>query len=231
MFSGTGLMERPCLARSRSVGAPPLSKAVRSNNFRKWVQNAMALAAQEHAPEKAANDQVARLEKDVQAQVAVVERIGNRVIEVGASDFLREKLRAEEAKLRDLRNALAKAGVPKNAVQVPEVTLDQVLAVLDHVEKVTEKSPARAREVLAGVIEPVTLNPTTNGYEVSLTLKNETAVLAGGRALLSDGCGGLQLPQSIPTAPACSWFLPTRRSTTCAAPRPASTRAPPKRPC
>jgi hypothetical protein len=69
----------------------------------------MALATRRHAKEKAANDAVIRLEKDVQAQAAAVERIGNRLIEVGASDFLKERLRGEEAKLRDLRHALAKA--------------------------------------------------------------------------------------------------------------------------
>jgi hypothetical protein len=69
----------------------------------------MALATRRHAQEKAANDAVTRLEKDVQAQAAAVDRIGNRLIEVGASDFLKERLRGEEAKLRDLRHALAKA--------------------------------------------------------------------------------------------------------------------------
>jgi hypothetical protein len=37
-----------------------------------------------------------RLEKEVQAQAAQVERIGNRLIEMGASDFLKARLRTEE---------------------------------------------------------------------------------------------------------------------------------------
>jgi hypothetical protein len=86
---------------------------VRSKDFKKWVQDAMALVAREHAKRKSANDEVARMEKAVHAA----------------------------------------------------------------------KSPARAREVLAGVIEPAVLTPGPDGYEVALTLKNETAALAGGRSL------------------------------------------------
>jgi hypothetical protein len=150
----------------------------------------MALATRRHAQEKAANDAVTRLEKDVQAQAAAVDRIGNRLIEVGASDFLKERLRGEEAKLRDLRHALAKASIPKDAAPARKVSLEQVLAVLEQVEKVAAKNPGRAREVLAGVMDPVVLTPTAEGYEASLTLRNETAALAGGHTLLSDGCGG-----------------------------------------
>ncbi len=115
---------------------------------------------------------------------------GDRLIEVGASDFLKERLRAEETKLRELRHALALASVPRSATPAPQVSLDQVLAVLRQIETVAAKSPARAREVLAGVIEPATLTPGPDGYEIALTLKNETAAIAGGRTLLSDGCGG-----------------------------------------
>ena len=49
---------------------------------------------------------------------------------------------------------------------------------------------ARAREVLASVIEPVVMKPTPEGYEVSLTFRNETAALAGGRTLLLASCRG-----------------------------------------
>ncbi len=167
-----------------------LSSAVRSKDFKNWVRDSMALAARQHSKNKAANDAVARLEKDVQTQTAAVERIGNRLIEVGASDFLKERLRAEEAKLRDLRHALAKASIPKQAAPARKVSLDQVLAVLQQVERVAAKSPARAREVLASVMDPVVLTPTPEGYEASLTLRNETAALAGGRTLLSESCGG-----------------------------------------
>lgn len=132
-----------------------LSKAVRSKDFKKWVQNAMALAAQEHAREKAANNQEVRLEREIKDQEAKIQKVGQALIDSPDSDFLHRALRAEEGKLRDLRHALAKASVPKNPAPVPEVTLDQVLSVLDQVEKVAAKSPARVREVLAGVIEPV----------------------------------------------------------------------------
>lgn len=146
----------------------------------------------EHTKQKAANDAVTRLEREVQQQAATVEKVGLRVIEVGASDFLRERLRAEEAKLRDLRHALAKASAPKSPAPTAKVDLSQVLALVAQVEKVAAKSPSRAREVLAGVLEPVTLTPSAEGYEVSLTLRNETAALAGGQTLLWESCGGPQ---------------------------------------
>jgi site-specific DNA recombinase len=167
-----------------------LSKAVKSQEFKKWVQDSMTLAARAHEREKAEGDKVSRLEKDVEAQAAIVAKVGDRLIEVGASDFLKERLRAEETKLRELRHALALASVPRSATPAPQVSLDQVLAVLRQIETVAAKSPARAREVLAGVIEPATLTPGPDGYEIALTLKNETAAIAGGRTLLSDGCGG-----------------------------------------
>ena len=35
----------------------------------------------------------------------MVAKVGDRLIEVGASDFLKERLRAKETKLRELRHA------------------------------------------------------------------------------------------------------------------------------
>jgi hypothetical protein len=136
-----------------------LSDAVRTKEFKAWVQGAMTLAAREHAKDKAENDAAVRLEKDVQTQAALVEKIGNRLIEAGASDFLTARLRAEEIKLRELRHALAKASLPKRATPVTKLDLEVVLALLKNVEKIAEKDPARAREVLATVIEPATLTP------------------------------------------------------------------------
>ena len=65
-----------------------------------------------------------------------------------------------------------------------------MLAVLQKIETIAKASPSRAREVLAGVIEPATLTPGPDGYEISLVTKNETAAIAGGRTLLWVGCGG-----------------------------------------
>jgi hypothetical protein len=57
-----------------------------------------------------------------------------------------------------------------------------------------------ARE--GAVLAEVTLEPEV--ASTSLTLKNETAALAGGRSLLSESCGGAQRGES---APLCSWVL------------------------
>jgi hypothetical protein len=59
--------------------------------------------------------------------------------------------------------------VSNDAAPARKVSLEQVLAVLEQVEKVAAKNPGRAREVLAGVMDPVVLTPTPEGYEASLT--------------------------------------------------------------
>ena len=87
-----------------------------------------------------------------------------------------------------------------------------MLAVLEQVEKVAEKSPGRAPRGAGGREDPVTLTTAPEGYEVSLTLRNETAALAGGRSLFSDGCGG-PMDQFSPTEKA----LYTRRINPCGA--------------
>jgi hypothetical protein len=103
--------------------------------------------------------------------------------------------------------------VPQGTAPAPKVSPDQVLALLAQVEKVAERSPAQAREVLASVIEPVTLTPKPEGYEVSLTLRNETAALASGRTPLSESCGGAQEVWESPAPGPLSLFLPRLRGT------------------
>jgi hypothetical protein len=77
-------MKKPQKAKALFAGIVEsiLVHALRSKDFKRWVQESMALAARQHSKAKAANDAVIRLEKDVQAQAAAVERIGNRLIEV-----------------------------------------------------------------------------------------------------------------------------------------------------
>lgn len=167
-----------------------VDEAVRSRPFKRWVADAAALAARQHARQREENDAVARLERDVTAQAATVEKIGNRLIEVGASDFLKDRLRAEEAKLRDLRHLLAKASIPRRPAAPPELSLDQVLAIVKRIDSIADAEPARAREALAALIEPATLTPGPEGYAIALTLKNEAAAIAGGRSMLEQSCGG-----------------------------------------
>lgn len=58
-----------------------------------------------------------------------------------------------------------------------------MLAIVGQIDKIAAKDPARAREVLAGVIELAILTPGPDGYEIALTLNDETAALASGRTI------------------------------------------------
>lgn len=55
-----------------------------------------------------------------------------------------------------------------------------------------DHDPEEARRVLAGVVEGIVLRATEDGYVAEVTLKNETAAIAGGRVLEKVSCGGAQ---------------------------------------
>ena len=133
-----------------------------------------------------------KLEAAVRAQEARVEKVASTLLDVGASEFLTAKLRQEEEKLRDARQALAAAATPKRVARaMPTVTVEQVLAVLDDVERISRDAPRQARDVLATVIEPVILVPTSEGYEAESRFQSRTAALASGRPVFDVvGCGG-----------------------------------------
>jgi hypothetical protein len=50
--------------------------------------------------------------------------------------------------------------------------------------------PEEARRVLADVVESVVLRLWEDGYVAVVTMKNETAAIAGGRVLTKVSCGG-----------------------------------------
>jgi gamma-glutamyl:cysteine ligase YbdK (ATP-grasp superfamily) len=63
-----------------------------------------------------------------------------------------------------VRQAIAAAATPKRAARaLPKITIEQVLAVLEDVERIGREAPRQARDVLATAIEPVILNPHTGG--------------------------------------------------------------------
>ena len=169
-----------------------IDEFVRSPSFTNWVADAMRVA--ESAQAKTDDGGLGKLEAAVRAQEARVERVADTLLEVGASDFLKAKLRHEEDKLRDARQTLA-ATIPKRAARsLPKITIEQVLAVLEDVDRIARDAPRRAREVLATVIEPVVLMPTPDGYEAEIRLKSRTAALASGRPVFDEvGCGAMLL--------------------------------------
>jgi hypothetical protein len=73
--------------------------------------------------------------------------------EVGHSDTLAAKLRAEEAKLLEAREALARASVPASPPPLPRAySTAAVLAVLDHSAEAASKKPQKAKALLRAVV-------------------------------------------------------------------------------
>jgi site-specific DNA recombinase len=108
---------------------------VRSPSFAEWVQDAMRTAEESEA--ESDDGGLRRLEAAVRAQEARVEKVASTLLDVGASDFLKGKLRQEEEKLREARQALAASLAPKRAARpLPKITIEQVLAVLEDVERI-----------------------------------------------------------------------------------------------
>ena len=68
--------------------------------------------------------------------------------------------------------------------------MSRVAAVMRNLAAVAAKDPEEARRVLADVVESVVLRLSPDGYVAEVTLKNETAAIAGGRVLGNTGCGG-----------------------------------------
>lgn len=167
-----------------------LMEFVQSSDFTAWVED--AIRATEEAQTQPDDGGLRRLEVAVRTQEARVEKVASTLLEVGASEFLKAKLRQEEEKLREMRQALVTAATPKRVARpLPKITVHQVLAVLDDVGRIASEAPRQARDVLATVIEPVVLRPTPEGYEAEIRLRSRTAALASGRPVFDAvGCGG-----------------------------------------
>ena len=109
--------------------------------------------------------------------------------------------------MRGLRQQLA-ATVQRQPAPGEKLDVVRVVAVMRNLADVAASDPIEARRVMAEVVESVVLRFTDDGSEAEVTLKNETATIAGGRlGAESDGCGGPQHRQSAPRAPTCSWVL------------------------
>ncbi len=57
---------------------------------------------------------------------------------------------------------------------------------------VADSNHEEARRVLADVVESIVLHPGPDGYDAEVTLKNETAAIAGGRLLERRSCWGVR---------------------------------------
>jgi hypothetical protein len=117
---------------------------------------------------------------------------GVGVFRMEVSEELMSRLRTAEEKLRELRRRLADASTP-TAQRVP-VDLRQAAQAFQDIEQLVQVDPAAARARLSKYLEPVVMTPApdetgTVSYTFDITLRNETATLAGGRVQPLGECG------------------------------------------
>jgi hypothetical protein len=164
-----------------------LIEYVESGAFEAWLDE--VVRAEEATRRSGKSSEVAELEADLRKQEGRVEKVGRALLEVGASDYLKAALRQEEEKLRGLRQKLA-AAVQRQPAPELKLDVESVAAVMRNLSEVASSDPLEARRVMAEVVASVVLRFTADGPEAEVTLRNETAALAGGRVLAKTGCGG-----------------------------------------
>jgi site-specific DNA recombinase len=166
---------------------------LQSDDFRRWVEAGRRRTQEAQATALRTNDQVAAMEAEVKAQERKVERLLDALVgdDLKDSDGVKRRLKAEEAKLVEMRGkltALARSGKPK---QLPAINVEALIADLRSLRTLTEKEPAAARDALHRVVESVVLKPVGDEYEATLAFRNRTAAIAGGRSVGDKvSCGG-----------------------------------------
>ncbi|WP_243336665.1 recombinase family protein [Anaeromyxobacter soli] len=164
---------------------------LQSDDFRTWVEAGRRRAQEAQSAAVRANDHVAALEAEVKAQERKVDRLLDALLgDLKGSEGVNKRLKAEEAKLVEMRGkltALARTGRPR---QPPVISIDALVADLRSLGTLTEKDPTAARDALHRVVESVTLKPVGDEYEATLAFRNTTAAIAGGRVGAKGSCGG-----------------------------------------
>jgi site-specific DNA recombinase len=163
---------------------------LQSNEFREWVEAGRRRAQEAQERALRADDPTAAMAAEVTAQEKKVERLLDTIMNLGVSEATTRRLKAEEAKLIELRGkltALARSAKPK---KLPAIDVEDLIRDLRSLRTLSEKDPAAARESLQRVVESVVLKPVGNEYEATLALRNYTAAIAGGRVGDKSGCGG-----------------------------------------
>ncbi len=163
---------------------------LQSDQFRRWAEAGHRRAQEAQARAVQADDRVAAMESEVATQNRKVERLLDTIMSVGFSEVLSKRVKAEEAKLVEMRGkltALTRSGRPKAP---PVINVDTLIADLRSLRTLREKDPAAARDALHRVVESVVLEPVGDEYEATLAFRNSTAAIAGGRVGDNYSCGG-----------------------------------------
>jgi hypothetical protein len=168
-------------------GRPRAFPCVESGQFEAWL--AEAIRGEEAARNGDKSPAVREAEDAVRKQQARVEKVGRLLLDNEGSEYLGATLKQEEERLRVLRQKLA-AALKTQATPTEKIDVSRVAAVMRDLAAVAATDPEEARRVLADVVESVVLRLSPEGYMAEVTLKIETAAIAGGRVLDKTGCGG-----------------------------------------
>jgi hypothetical protein len=194
--------------RANAAVLQGLVEYVESGRFHAWLVEAIREEEAANGGDK--SPAVQEAEDAVRKQQAKAEKVGRLLLDNEGSEYLGATLKQEEEQLRILRQKFA-AALKTQVTPTEKIDVSRVAAVMNDLAAVAGTDPEAARRVLADVVETVVLKLSDEGYVAEVTLKNETAAIAGGRVLEKTGCGGLQLPSESPAPGPISFFMPRLR--------------------
>ncbi len=151
-------------ANALTIGEARLTDAVvaalrsyfASPEYERWL--AQAYEGNQRARARAArrDDEIALLEAEVRSAYARIEKVTEALARIGYSEPLAAKLRAEEAKLLNAREALAGAApATKPAAPPPSYSRAAVLAVVENLASAVLAKPQKGKALLQAVVEGI----------------------------------------------------------------------------
>lgn len=191
-------------ANKLTIGETRLTEAVMaalkvhfaSPGYLTWLEESYSATQRARARAAKGGDGVARLEADAKTAAGRVEKLSEAVARVGFSYALAAKLKSEEAKLLDARQALAQVAGPAKLPPAPRAySPDAVLAAVESIAQAVAQRPQKGKAFLQALIESIVMDPSPGGYSVRLALKNisPAAVEGNGAVEVTErSCGGPQ---------------------------------------
>ena len=164
-----------------------------SPGYEQWLREAYAANERARALAARRDDELPRFQFAVQAANARVEKVTEALARIGFSEPLAAKRRAEEAKLLDARKTLAEASAAAGPSPPPPAYSSRaMLAIVENIGAAAAAKPQKAKELLRGVVESISMTPAADGYSVRVALKSigPTAWLGDGAEDYETGCGG-----------------------------------------
>jgi DNA invertase Pin-like site-specific DNA recombinase len=122
----------------------------------------------------------AELDEEVGRLTARVDRLTDLLADNGDVEAILRRLRAEEAKLRELRERRDALAAPKGSAPPPP-SAERVRAYFEDVAGTLVANPEDAREALAAAFSGITLRPVGRSYRLELEMATAAPVEESGR--------------------------------------------------